>query len=1145
MSTTPGPSSHRFERCVVHLKDATEYGTAFLIDKQADAGIFLTAFHVVSAAWCRDGRVLLQRGASHEFHATIEAVNEARDIALLRANIPPGLDLKPAPVSFVPSAEKLVVFQMLSPDSGIVAPLMVAVPFVGHTAVTFKVGGNHRNFDRVWSQQGLVLAGGVSGAPAVSSKDDAIVAVACAGADALGQAFFIPLNSANHGSWKPDTQSVSQVIAKATELQTRLGKIPNRRGIALRCWLQTRRAVETLIKSGVYDRHHTISRQSLDTEVETFLNSVKSLAVVAGPSGTGKSVSLARLARSGKLSRRCILIRAAQIKPTSQPLEDALKQALSIESLDDISKAAPQDVGPLLIFDGINELPIRPHEWPGFVQNDIAMIADLLERKGWKLLFSTRTDRLDDLRNMQNLRSLYDPQSESERPGSRKIIPFLRLDGFDRSEYDHLAKQYGLPTDLPFAALRHPIVFRLLVDATRSAQNTKVHVKHLFEEYLDNILTRIHSRCQTRSRDKIFELIETLTALPETNAVGFIETKCLGDTENEAIAEAAVAEGLWERVAGGYRYIYDEVFDFVRAKRLIDPLTECATSPSRSAIDTIKEILKTGCTPGAVARAIEILLDRNTKASEDLSEKLSTELDKRNCIDKNEPGYMMPILELSPIIQVLSRVEKGGPFDNTKNKLPLFGIHGAEPWEPWSHDSTVPFGLSEAHISYAFSEDQIWQMVRLSAEGKWDRDSYPFRSKDIEDDHAFRSAESDLKKQEKYKVLNHFITGFPEKALNRLAFGLSDDTRIGREHSFSSFCAQAIAAYADYFNLPDLIRLIIDFPRSLERDELLCRIFKLYPLESCGFVVTEEAGLSNKPEWAAYILTNLAQIELSNIDEIANFALHLIQDHQHPAFPFSFFFSHWIAANFGLPVRNWIEREWTEGKISPSKFAQCCNGLVPPHVVFETLLKSLSEKKFDLRSTIWAILECIDRIPEQDEKNRSIDELSNTIRKSYSTSSNEVAYSCESILYQYIKYKFISKSASKLIEEVCKNNPDFAGVVLQYPIGMYDFDYLPQDMQKAVCDIVIKHLPMVGVMEVLYQCLERAPGQFRTKYILEGFVHRFTADELFNRVANTVARYRRFGSSPDDVTIKLIAELRELEPATFQRYEAKLKYISE
>lgn len=1104
MPITPRPSSHRFERCVVHVKDATEYGTAFLIDKQTGSGIFLTAFHVVSAAWSCHNTVLLQRGANHEFPAKIEAVNEARDIALLRADIPPGSDLRPAPVSCVSSAENLIVFQMLSPDSGIVAPLMVAVPFVGHTAVAFEVGGNQRNFDKIWSQQGLVLAGGVSGAPAVSSKDDAVVAVACAGADALKQAFFIPLDSSNLGSWKPDTQSISQVIAAATELQTRLGRVPNRRGIALRCWLQTRRAVETLIKSGVYDRHHTISRQSLDTEVETFLSSAKSLAVIAGPSGTGKSVSLARLARSGKLSRTCILIRAAQIKLTSQPLEDALKNALSIESLEDISKAHP-DVGPLLIFDGINELPIRPHEWPSFVQNDIALIADLLERKGWKLLFSTRTDRLDDLKNMQNLEFLYDPQPKNEFSGFRKIIPFLRLDGFDRSEYDHLAKLYELPADLPFAALRHPIVFRLLVDGTKSAPKTKIHVKHLFEQFLDNILTRIHSRCQNRSRDKIFELIETLTALPETNALGIIETKCLGDVQNEAIAEAAVAEGLWERVAGGYRYIYDEVFDFVRAKRLINPLTECATSPRQSAIDTIKKIMKDGFTPGAVAHAIELLFDKDTKATQDLSEKLSEELDLRNRIDKTETGYMFPILALNPIVRVLSRVEKGGPFDNAKNKLPLFGIHGAEPWESWSQGSTVPHGLSEAHISYAFSEDQIWQMVRLSAEGDRDKDSYPFRSKDIEDDHAFRSAESDLKKLEKYKVLNHFITGFPEKALKRLVYGLSDDTKIGIEHKFSSFCAQAIAAYADYFSLSDLLRLVTEFPRSLERDELLRRIFKLHPLESGKFVVSEGAGLSNKPDWAAYILTSVAQTELGDTGKIADFALHLIQDHQHPASSFSFFFPHWISTNLGSQVRDWVEREWTEGKISPSKFIQCCNGLVPPRVVFETLLKSVSEQKSDIRIATWAMLECVDLIPEQDDKKKAIDQIANTIRKSYSASSKEVAYSCESLLYHAINLSFISTPVRILIKDTCKENPDFAGDVLRYPIGTHHFSHLPQDMQKSICDIITRYLTKDGVSGVLYHCLERAPGHFSTKYILERFVHRFTSDELFDKAAHTVA----------------------------------------
>jgi hypothetical protein len=65
---------------------------------------------------------------------------------------------------------------MLDPEDGIVAPLPVAVPFVGETAVAYEFDGARRIIDEVWSQQGLTIPGGTSGAPVISEDDDAAIA---------------------------------------------------------------------------------------------------------------------------------------------------------------------------------------------------------------------------------------------------------------------------------------------------------------------------------------------------------------------------------------------------------------------------------------------------------------------------------------------------------------------------------------------------------------------------------------------------------------------------------------------------------------------------------------------------------------------------------------------------------------------------------------------------------------------------------------------------------------------------------------------------------------------------------------------------------------------------------------------------------
>ena len=103
---------------------------------------------------------------------------------------------------------------------------------MGETAVSYEINGQQTVIDNVWSQQGLEIAGGTSGAPVVSEEDDAIVAVACAGADALNQAFFVPLPEKWPGK-EGAGRLISDVIASAKDAATRLGRNPNRSGLAL------------------------------------------------------------------------------------------------------------------------------------------------------------------------------------------------------------------------------------------------------------------------------------------------------------------------------------------------------------------------------------------------------------------------------------------------------------------------------------------------------------------------------------------------------------------------------------------------------------------------------------------------------------------------------------------------------------------------------------------------------------------------------------------------------------------------------------------------------------------------------------------------------------------------------------------------
>jgi hypothetical protein len=1154
------PSSRRFQRCVVRVEAGQNTGTAFLIRMSGSSGLFLTALHVVSSA--RRRIIRLRSSKRRRFAARIVEIDEARDLALLEADVPPHSGLRLVPVATVPKVGRLTVLQMLDPDRGIVAPLVIAVPFVGETAVSYAIGGATSIIDHVWSQQGLSIPGGTSGAPAVSEEDDAIVAIACAGADPLDQTFFVPLVSVK--AHKPQRR-IADALARAKEVRTRLGRYPNRRGIAVRAWLQTRASVRSLALSGIYDRHHAISRASLTSSLRDFLASDKPAMLLVGTSGVGKSATLAYLVRRQKLDRPVLLLRAAQIESNGNKLKNALSKALGLpndDALDELAVATAP--APLLVIDGINELPIRREDWPAFVQVELAHFADFLARKGWKLLISTRSDRLDELKGLAKVVQLYDPVArlDGKLKGLAKVIefndlvspldpphlpapfvvdsvPFFRLESFEREEFDQLVQLYGLPSGLPFSELRHPIVFRLMVEASKKNKAVAVRVRDLFEAAFSDVVSRIHFRCPTKNRDRIVEIIEGWTALDRTAALGQIASDDLGETENEAIAEAAVVEGLLERVPGGYRYIYDEVFDFIRARRLVQKLDAAAWNSETSMLTLIDAILDAGSSPGAVARALEMLSDKHPEALERFARRLTSELGSRPQSDT--------IHNLAGVIRVLTRVEKAGPLDEAKDQLPLFGVPGLPSGSEWSIGSPIPFWVSDDHISYAFDEDRMWRMVRLSAidpDGDRDRDSYPFRSKDITEDHAHEAAERDLENLEKFKVLKHFATGFPDRAQCRLITGLRERERIGREHSFASFCAQAIAVYSDRF---DVLRLATTLVGQVNYDviELLKYLCKRFTDDLLPAFLDKETGLIAEPDLAALLLSDLLATRPEKADAVTEVARSLVVDQRHPIFLYSKFFKLWADSPMKDFVANEMVSAWQAGKASGAQLIECSQaGLLSFDQVFALLLARLKEATSG--ETVYYLVADLSKHlrlgTATGEWPAAINGIAAAVEEGARAITDDHAHAAESLLYLAFKAGVVPKGLRQLIERVCKASPKDAASIFRYPIASHQFDDASDTVQHDLCDLIVEHSDDEAVLDVLRLCVDRDPHAAKTRYIVKRFLDKFGPDPLFGYAKSVVANYERMGAQPSSYLKSLLRLLEVADPGTFQRYRSEFKF---
>jgi hypothetical protein len=1137
------PGSRRIQRSVVRVEDGADHGTAFLINQTASFATFLTAFHVVYSAW-RQGRGVLLRIKDHTLTADIDATDADRDVALLKAQVPPSLGLRAPAIATISRVGRLTVFEMLDPDAGIVAPLQVAISSVGETAVAFEIGESKRVIDGVWSQQGLRIIAGTSGAPVVSEEDQAIVAIACAGVDALEQAFFVPLISVRRPHASPPTQAIAEAIDKAAEATIRLGRQPNPRGIALRCWLQTRRSANSLAISGVYDPRYTISRESLETSVQKFLASERHVALLAGTSGSGKSAGLARLARSQQLSRPCLFLRAAQVEISQHPLEDALAKALGMAGADSLGEMAISELSPLLIIDGFNELAIAREGWRSFVRVHLAQLINILQKKGWKLLISTRVDRLSDLHDVQELVSLYNPTPDTDGtvevartfdPGEKKL-PFIPLIGFERREFDYLIQLHGLPGGLPFSELRHPILFRLAVEAYKNEHTTQLRIRELFNRYLSGLVIAIHARSPGRSRDRIPKLLESWTALPETTALGYIDSASLGDPQNEAIAEAAVAEGLFERVPNGYRYIYDEISDFVRARTLIADLASCAEATGAPIIATIDKLLGSGCTSGTVARALEMLSVDRPDVFKKLAQELTAELKVRNVADP-APGRMIPIRKLRGIIRVLALVEKGGPLDEAKDCSPIFGIGGLEPGIEWSNMSPVPYLISDDHISYAFDEERMWRIGRLAAINDSDRDSYPFRLKDLRNDVAYETAKKLLNGGEVFKVLKHFVTGFPERALERLTCGLVDHQPIGREHTFSSFCAQAILVFADRFELASVLRSLVQQP-YVEAREALGQIVKLYPDESLSIFLRDDIGFVEQPLLAAEVLNFFLTAVPSRADKITEIAAKLVAYHDHPVSSYSRFYAQWGALlPYGF-VANAVRREWFSGGAPLNSLIECAaTALLSWGEAFDMILERLRRTETDLHlfvsslGSYWKHYSYFTRDPSR------LDLIVAAIWAGHPNITGAHAYAAEVLLNLAVHQGVWSQALQTFIEEVCKANPTKGARTLRFSIAEYAFGRLSEDLQKQICDSILSSFENENVRDVIDLCLERAPKTFRTRYLIEYFVNKFGSKELFELARDEVEFFRSNDYTIPEEWMLLVAYLRELDRETFEEYE--------
>jgi Trypsin-like peptidase domain len=1092
----------RAARSVVRVALSGGGGTAFLVEK---SGLFLTAYHVVADAYRFGKNLRLIRRPDVDIVGKVVAVDAQRDIALICASLPSGHRLRSAVVALAPKSSKgeLITFNMLDPSGGFMEAIESSAEHLGETAVSYKVGDSERLIHSVWSKQGITIPGGTSGAPGFDREMGAVVAVACAGADDVRQVFFVPLSTLSASNDPSPGPHIRSIIEQAASNETRLGALPNERGVRVLSWLATQKAATSFVNSAVYDPLRAIERVSLREAVNRFLDGPHPLALVAGASGMGKSTGVTLLARRNLFRRPAMLIRAARLEIAGGTFRKALERAMGVVDLQKLPSQGSR--APLLVIDGLNELETHAYRRKLVTKGELVEILQILGSRGWKTLITTRSETLHEFRELPDTITLFDPiAGDPDHTGydtGHIRTPHIRLEGYTRVEFEEIRASNRLPHSFPFDVFRHPFILRLAVKSI-GGQIAATNVRGLLAQYVTTVVDRMHAGLAfPANREMIAGRLEQLTAKQDESS-GFLEISIFDQPADVAIAEVAVAEGLLEHVPGGYRYVYDEIYEYLRARVL---QTEIRRSESKP-LELLGQLK--AHSPSLVARSLEIAGDHDPEWIVRFAGGLSSQL----------AATKLPIQALWST-QVLGRVEKG-LLDDAKDTLPV--ISG-------KHDLLDYFyALSESHLSYAFGKDQLWSIVRSSAKRAEDRDSYPFRSKDLLDASAAATAKEYLSEHYEFSALRHLIEISPNDACEYLCENLSDRRRLGSEHSFGDFCAHALAAFLDKFDRSQIIRSAGVFENS---GPLFSRITDEAPRATLELLLDGSLGFIGLPDSAARCLNMIVNRHEFLRDRAAEIALRLVVDFDHPVAPFGALLTKAVCGTALSEVVFRMHSLWTAGAMSEGQLVPFqVNGLVS----FEQMVSMLAERLKGRRRNFSdepshmmdSLSHVLSQIDDVGQRRRKIDLIVEMLLEASTREDDNRAAAVETLLPACVPLGEVPATLHSFMIRLAESEPKGFVTHLKFILfgsfGGQERDFL----RREIVEILDTR---IADFEFLLPCIrmgaEQAPDSTFLGQVVDGALARFGQTALIDFLDEDVAYYARIGMKPRKDIVKTLAEI--------------------
>ena len=529
-------------------------GTGFIIDEY---GTVLTCHHVIDGI--ASMRLRGPGGLIETDHTAIIAAPEV-DLALISVSSRLGFPLPIASGATATTEYWTKGYHRLG--EAIRAAFPVQGRIIGRTSISYRSDTSSYQISDVLVLRDDSIDPGLSGAPVLDPEAGVVVAVVSTKLmrNKEDGGFAVPIE---HAATHP---ALAEAVARNQATVPAFGTYLNAPAARLLCKAVTGAEIDNLAQLRSVDLPRRVPRTEIEAAIKRFLSDDSPIFALIGPSGVGKSTEMAAFAQ--QLPGRALLLRGSSLHRDStgglsEAIRAALDRACSNLPLPDhadeaIARALPIDSGLIVLLDAFNEAPFSGRAFVEWIANTRSW----LQSKPARLVISCRSELWQDLVGTPFSATL----------AGREPVA-ISLGTFTTEEYQKAANAYGMTGGANWPILRLPLALRLCARYQQGPHQTLdavMSINDVIEAYVAEASRTLAANgigpplSAQVMRDR---LIET-AALMSERGTDAIDILALGEISAPPRPLMSVSQGIISITPSGYRFIYDDVGDWLQAQRL-------------------------------------------------------------------------------------------------------------------------------------------------------------------------------------------------------------------------------------------------------------------------------------------------------------------------------------------------------------------------------------------------------------------------------------------------------------------------------------------------------------------------------------------------------------------------------------------------